>query len=328
MKKILSFIIVGLLILVVPLMSFVPEAQSKDKIRFTFEAGNAIKTNGYKTAKNLMAKGYEVDIIKTAGGTQAVQFVLGGQADVAINDTDEILLAVAQGGDLKMFMSNSAKIDYVLVAADPSIKSAKDLQGKVVGMSGPSGFDALMGRIYMQKAGLDPASPKWTVVGGSPDRMKALEVGRIDAAVIFIPHYLELKAKGSKCHKVVDMADVVPDVLKGVYYAKTDWINKNPDAVKDIIRAQLDANKWFHENKAEWVDLAMELAKGSTKSAVEILYDALKKVDMFPLDGGVTKEGAATMVKMMVEAGDLKKPIPVEKFMYLNAYKEVLKERK
>jgi len=52
---------------------------------------------------------------------------LAGKADVAVNDTDEVLLARAQGADIKVFMANATKVDYTLVAANPEIKEAKDL---------------------------------------------------------------------------------------------------------------------------------------------------------------------------------------------------------
>jgi len=319
-------IIVLPLSLLVVIMILSGTVMAKGKVTFVVEAGNAIKTTAFKMAKIMQQKGYEVDVITTAGGNQAVQFVLGEQADVAVNDTDEVLLARAQGANLKVFMANATKVDYTLLASDPEIKEAKDLIGKVVGMSGPAGFDALMGRVYLQKSGLDPEGPKWTVVGGSPARMKALQAGRVDAAVVFISHYLQLKAKGARVHKVVHMADVVPDVLKGVYYARTEWLEENPKIVKDIIRSQLVAAKWFNNDKAGWIKLAMEIAPGSEGKALDQLYEELKAVNMFPIDGGLDERGANKMVELLVQTGDLKEEIPLDQWMTFKIYNEVMKE--
>jgi NitT/TauT family transport system substrate-binding protein len=325
MSKIKSLLVIFMTMTFI-VMAFSGSVLAKEKITFVVEAGNAIKATAYKMTKIMAAKGYEVDNLQTAGGNQAVQFILGGSADVAVNDTDEVLLAVAQGADIKVFMANATKVDYTLVTNDPNIKTAKDLSGKLVGMSGPAGFDALMGRVFMQLNGVDPDSAKWTIVGGSPDRMKALQVGRIDAAIIFLPHYLQLKAKKAKAYKVVNLADVVPDVLKGVYYARTKWIDKNPKIVKDIIRSQLEAAKWFAEDKAGWKKLALEWAPGSEDIALEMLYTELKDVDMFPLKGGLNEKTANKMVEMMVQVGDLKKPIPLSDWMTFKYYDEVMKE--
>ena len=314
------------LTLLVFMMIFSGTVMAKEKVTFVVEAGNAIKTTAFKMTKILQQDGYDVDVITTAGGNQAVQFVLGGEADVAVNDTDEVLLARAQGANLKVFMANATKVDYTLLAANPEIKEAKDLIGKVVGMSGPAGFDSLMGRVYLQKNGLDPEGPKWTVVGGSPARMKALQAGRVDAAVVFISHYLQLKAKGARVHKVVHMADVVPDVLKGVYYARSEWIEENPKIVKDIIRAQVVAAKWFNNDKAGWKKLAMEVAPGSEGKALDQLYAELKAINMFPVDGGLDKRWANKMVEMLVETGDLKKSIPLDQWMSFKMYDEVMRE--
>ncbi len=327
MKRTVRFLIVGLVLAALFLTGGCgkPAQTAPKKITFTVEAGNATKTTFYKMTKILQTKGYIVDIAFTGGGNEASQFILSGKADVAVNDTDELLLMVAQNADVKAFMSNAARVDYVLVGK-PEYKTVADLKGKTIGMSGPAGFDAMMGRIAFQKAGLDPKSGNWVVIGGSPDRMKALEAGKIDAAVIFLSHYLQMVDKGSKNHKIADMAKVAPDVLKNVYYAKSDWLKKNPQIAKDIVAAQLEANKWFADNKASWVELALEWVKGGTRPAMEALYDALKAQDMFPADGAFTKKGGETMVSMMVDSGDLKSAISADKFMDFTAYDAVTKK--
>ncbi len=321
--RVVVVVLAGLLAATTLTSSGVPAAEKKELL-FNIERPQAIKTTFFKMTKILQEKGYKVDISHAEAAGTYIQPVLTGDAQIGGTDLDEVILAVAQGGNVKAFMTNSVKVDYVLVAR-PGIQSVKDLVGKRIGMSGPAGFDAMLGRLALKRAGYDPRkSVRWTRIGGSGARAVALDAGRIDAAIIFYSSWYQLRDKGAKLVKVADMAELAPDVLKGVYFARTDWLQANPGTVEDIIRAQLEANSWFHENREGWIKLAMEFVPGSTRGAVERLYDDLKAIDMFPLDGGMTEDGAKATVELMVDAEQLKEPISVGRFLETQYLRKVL----
>lgn len=299
-------------------------AEAGQKLVFNTEPRQAIKTTFYKMTKILGELGYDVEITHVESAGMYIQPVLTGAAQVGGTDIDEVILAASQGANVRAFMTNSVKVDYVLVAR-PGITSVADLAGKRIGMSGPAGFDAMLGRLALRRAGMDPErSVRWTRIGGSGVRAAALEAGRIDAAIIFYSDWYQLNEKGANVVKVADMAALAPDILKGVYFARVDWMEANPRVVRDIIRAQLQANRWFHERRDEWIQLALEFVPGANRRAVERLYDDLKAVNMFPLDGGMSVQGAEETVRLLIEAGELKEPVPVARFLEPRYLQEVL----
>ena len=304
-----------------------PVASAGQHLIFNTEPRQPIKTTFYKMTQLLAQRGYTVEITHVESAGLYIQPILTGAAHVGGTDLDEVILAVSQGADVRAFMTHSVKVDYVLVAR-PGIGSVAELQGRRIGMSGPAGFDTMLGRLALRRAGLDPdRAVRWTRIGGSGVRAAALEAGRIDAAIIFYSDWYQLSEKGASAVKVADMAALAPDILKGVYYARADWIAADPRAVRDIVQAQLEANRWFHEHPDQWVQLALEYVPGADRRAVELLYQDLKAVDMFPLDGGMSVAGAEETVRLLVEAGELAQPVPVARFLETRYLQEALAGR-
>lgn len=287
---------------------------SGNSAKFSSEQPHTINTTFFKMLEYLEEWGADIEVIYHAGAAFGIQTVLAEEVDVAENDTDELLLGIAQGADVKAFMTNTAHMDYVLIATQ-DIQSAEDLKGASIGMSGPAGFDALLSRVYLQQNEIEPTEASFVQIGGSGDRATALGAGRIDAATIFVDDWLELERKAENLHPVVYMADIVPTITKGVYYARTKWLGDNPDMAVGIACAQLEANKWFHNNKPAWVDFALERVEGASEEAVTETYDILKDINMFPEDGGFDPAGIETLMELMVETGDLEETIPGEQVM-------------
>ncbi|MFQ5856695.1 MAG: ABC transporter substrate-binding protein [Anaerolineae bacterium] len=284
---------------------------SGQSVKFSSEQPHTINTTFFKMTDLLKEWGADVELIFHAGGTFGIATVLAGEVDVAENDTDELLLGIAQGAEVRAFMTNTAHMDYVLITTE-DIAGVADLKGKDIGMSGPAGFDALLSRVTLEREGLDATDANFVQIGGSGDRATALGAGRIDAATIFVDDWLELEKKAENLHALVYMADIVPTITKGVYYAKTGWLENNHDMAVGIACAQLEANKWFHNNKQEWINSALEDVEGATEEAVTETYEILLNIDMFPRDGGFDPAGVERLMDIMVETGDLEEPLPVE----------------
>src|SRR5690606_32093945 len=142
-------------------------------------------------------------------------------------------------------------------------------------------------RYVLSQAGIPLSQVNFVTVGTSGNRAQAVAAGRIDAAAVFLTTWHALQVEGANVNLLANLGHYAPDILKGVYYARTSWVRENPDLVKEVIRAHLDANRFFHSRRSQWIDLALEFDVGASRAAVERLYDDLKAMDMFPLDGGV-----------------------------------------
>src|SRR5829696_210681 len=84
--------------------------------------------------------GVEVELINFKGGSQALQAVIGGSADVVSGYYDHCVNLAAKGQALQAFVVYDRFPGMVLAVSPESgkdIKSIKDLAGKSVGVSAP-----------------------------------------------------------------------------------------------------------------------------------------------------------------------------------------------
>ncbi len=238
--------------------------------------------------------------------TTGVQALLANQADLAGQGSDELILGVAAGADLVAFASTKDKMDYVLVVAS-DINSVEDLAGRTIGMSGPAGFDTLLGRLAVRQAGMNLEDVNFVQIGGSPDRAAALLTGQIDAAVVFIPDWNELANRTEDVKSLLYMSEVLPGSAKSVIFTQREWLEANPNIALAVACANLEAFEWFAQDKQQFIDYTVERVPGVTVEALDVTYDELIELDMFPTnpDDLLRTEGIQDLADAMLENGDI-----------------------
>jgi NitT/TauT family transport system substrate-binding protein len=253
--------------------------------------------------------GAEVERIELTS-TTGVQALLANQADLAGQGTDELILGAAEGADLVGFASTKDKMDYVMVVS-ADVNSVQDLAGKTIGMSGPAGFDTLLARATVRQAGMNLEDVNFVQIGGSPDRAAALLTGRIDAAVVFIPDWNELALRTDEIKSLLYMSEVLPGAAKSLIFTKREWLEANPEVALAIACANLEAFEWFAQDKQQFIDYTIERVPGVTEEALDVTYDELIELDMYPLnpDDLLRLDGIQAVADSMLENGDIQNPV-------------------
>ena len=104
--------------------------------------------------------GVEVELIDFKGGSQALQAVIGGSADVVSGYYDHCVNLAAKGQSLQSFVVYDRYPGMVLAVSPEAkdIKSIKDLAGKAVGVSAPGSSTDFFLKYLLAKNGMDPTS--------------------------------------------------------------------------------------------------------------------------------------------------------------------------
>lgn len=109
---------------------------------------------------------------------------------------------------------------------------------------------------------------------------------------------------------------------------KTDFLKKNPDIVKKILRTHIDITDWLNENKEERIKVFNDQIKKISGQEIpeEILKDSFDKIE-FTYDP--IKESLFEMAKNSYEIGYLGDTMPDLKGIYdLDVLNQVLKEKR
>src|SRR3954453_13654728 len=133
--------------------------------------------------------GVEVELIDFKGGSQALQAVIGGSADVVSGYYDHCVNLAAKGQNLQSFVVYDRYPGMVLAVSPEAkdIKSVKDLAGKAVGVSAPGSSTDFFLKYLLSKNGLEPTSASVVGIGLDATAVAAMEHGKVQAAVMLDP---------------------------------------------------------------------------------------------------------------------------------------------
>jgi NitT/TauT family transport system substrate-binding protein len=280
-----------------------------EKIRITVPAKEALGANLFYMLDLLKGWGADVDQIELTS-TNGVQALIAGQTDLVAAPSDELVIGAAQDVDVLGVASQRAKMDYIL-AAQTGIDSVADLAGHNVGISGPAGFDALLGRLTLTNNDVAVSDVNFVQIGSSGDRAAALLAGRIDAATILLSDWISLSNKTDKVKDLAKMSDELSDFPKELIFGTSGYFSDHHDVGVALACANLEANTWFAEDKDGWIAYARGIVPTLTEEDAEEVYDTVADMNMFPTDPDelVVTEGLQGLADAMLDNGDITEPV-------------------
>ena len=238
-------------------------AQSKPKVSIAVGGAGCLCYLPTVLAKQLGEydkAGVEVELINFKGGSQALQAVIGGSADVVSGYYDHCVNLAAKGQHLQSFVVYDRYPGLVLAVSPEAkgINSVKDLAGKAVGVSAPGSSTDFFLKYLLAKNGMDPTSASVVGIGLDATAVAAMEHGKVQAAVMLDPAVTLLQSRFKDFKLLADTrsAKDTLDVFGGEYpggslYTRADWIARNEATVQKLTNAIIATLKWIHSHQPE-----------------------------------------------------------------------------
>src|SRR2546427_11037276 len=177
-----------LLLFLIALLFMAPALISvADKLNTSYistAAGSSTVIQVAKEARIFDKHGFDATVIFISESVRGIQAILAGEIHIGEGGGPGLTSACLAGGDVVEIAGNVNVLPYYLVA-HPSIKRPEDLKGKIGGnhIAGTTAEFAL--KVGLKKVGLDPARDvNLRVIGGSTDRMIALQKGIVKFTVV------------------------------------------------------------------------------------------------------------------------------------------------
>ena len=200
------------------------------------------------------AEGLDVTIADFAGGSRALQAVIGGSADVVSGAFEHTLNMQVKGQRMRAFALQGRAPQIVLgvnTKTMPHFKNLAELKGKKLGVTAPGSSTNVLANFVLAKAGLKPGDVAIVGVGAGSGAVAAMRSGLIDAISNLDPVITLLLRSGDL--KVVTDTRVVAEADKifggpmpaGCLYAPQSFIDKNPATVQALANAIVRADKWI-----------------------------------------------------------------------------------
>ncbi|QYR24180.1 ABC transporter substrate-binding protein [Paenibacillus sp. sptzw28] len=232
-------------------------------------------------------EGLDVTSQLIESGPDIGPMVAGGSAPVSIqtNFMDIILKSNNVGVKIVAPLAQIAGTQAVVGGKNLKLTSAKDLEGKTIGI--PSGADVMIAINNMAKElGVDAKKIKYVNLAPS-DALTALQKGDIDAMAAWEPfitkaiqsggHFL---FSGTKSELPDKKGDVKWMSVHTTMQVTDDFLAKNPETIKAVLRALKKATDYINNNRADAIKLLAPELHLSEAELTEIMGRNVYSMDV------------------------------------------------
>lgn len=246
---------------VTPLLRTVPAASATPQnLRVLLFPTDGVKTLLWAQQQKLFERrGYAIEFVKMQSGAATVPALVGGSGEFGAGSLFPMFAAFARGLPIKLVAPTSLYLSdhadsLLLVRSDSPIRTAKDLDGKIIGVDSLNDVYTLATRAWVDEGGGDGSSLKPVEIPAA-ETFAALVAGRIDTGVFKTP-FGSIALDTGKVRLLGKPLDAIaPHFLLSCWVATADYIAKNPEVVKGFVEALTEAARYTNTHQAQTVDL-------------------------------------------------------------------------
>ncbi len=251
-------------------------------------------------------EGLNVSIADFAGGSKALQAVVGGSADVCSGAYEHTINLQSKGQFYRAFVLQGRAPMIVLgVSSKMGYKTPADLKGKKVGVTAPGSSTSMLVNFFLAKHGMKPSDVAFIGVGAGAGAVTALRSGQIDAIANLDPVMSALETAGDvqvivDTRKLKDTVDTFGGNMPvGCLYASQDFISANPNTAQALANAIVRADKWIARASPD--EIARAVPASYLLGEPEVYKASLtKSKEGISPDGSFPDDGAQTALKALL----------------------------
>ncbi|HLS43217.1 MAG TPA: ABC transporter substrate-binding protein [Paenalcaligenes sp.] len=264
-------------------------------------------------------EGLNVRVVDFAGGSRALQAVVGGSADVVSGAFEHTINLQSRGQFYRTFVQQGRTPAIVLAVSKknmPDYQSPADLKGKKIGVTAPGSSTNMMVNFYLEKNGLKPSDVSFIGVGAGAGAITALRTGQIDAIANLDPVIATLQKDDeiqiiADTRTVADTKDIFGgNMPSGCLYASHSFLEQNPGTAQALATAIVRADKWIHATAPE--EIAKTVPEAYLLNDPDLYIQCLRaNLEAVSPDGMVDEDGPQTALNAMaafapnLEASDI-----------------------
>lgn len=199
--------------------------------------------------------GIDAQITILGNGAAVAAAILGGAVDIGVSNVISAAIGHEKGLPLVMIApgalySTKAPTTVCAVAKNSPLATAKDLDGKTLGLPDLSGLPRIAFSSWLEKNGGDLSSVKMVEVPFSAI-VPALTAGRIDASVLVNPN-LQKAIDAGEVRVLSNCLDAIaPEFSLSEFYTTKSFAAAHPDVVRHFAEVIAKTARWANAHHAE-----------------------------------------------------------------------------
>jgi NitT/TauT family transport system substrate-binding protein len=261
--------------------------------------------------------GLDLQLVYFRGTT--VMALLSRETPISQVGGPAIVSASLRGADTVMIAGGVVISEWWLMTR-PDIKTAEQLKGGSVAIGALfGGLPDFMARIALKRLGLTPVKDVAILqIGGLPERMSALEKGKVQAAMFPTPDNFVAQKRGF--YNLVSVR--MPYQSVGVATTRT-FIRESPDIVRRYVKSQIEAVHRIKTDQENGKTVLVKYTGLQDKEILERTYDDISTDDRLPPKQYPTLEGLKNILEPLAETDPKAKAAKPDDFVDIRFIKEL-----
>jgi len=252
-------------------------------------------------------QGLSAEFVPFRGGPDLVKAVIGGDVLIGLTGSTDIIVFREAGMPLRMTATQGEGNDFALVGGPEGVKMA-DLKGKAIGVTRAGAATWVFARMAARAQGWDPDKDVQIVALGGLDAQLAALTRKEIAAYVWGDYGASTEAQG-RTKLVFRLDSLTPKWISSIQYSSEEQIKKNGDAIRRSTRAIFQAMRLMTSRPQEASGI-IAAKLGWTPDMVASVHRAW--MPYFPEDGRISAENLKAMQDALLDAGSVKKRVPLE----------------
>jgi NitT/TauT family transport system substrate-binding protein len=271
-----------------------------------------------KEAGIFAKNGLDVQLVYVRGGATVMMALLSRETPISQVGGSSIVSASLRGADAVMIAGGNATSDQWLMSR-PEIKTAEQLKGGSVAIAVFGGTSDSLARIALKRLGLTPVKDVAILqIGGVPERLSALERGKVQAAMLSTPDVFIAQKNGF--YTLVHVS--LPYQTTSVATTRR-FIRESPDIVRRYVKSQIEAVHRIKTDRETGIKVLAKYLGSRDKEILERSYDHSSADDKLPPKQYPTVEGIKNILEPLAETDPKAKAAKPEDFVDMRFIKEL-----
>jgi NitT/TauT family transport system substrate-binding protein len=262
-------------------------------------------------------QGLAVEVINFQGGATATPALLGGSTERQSAATENMLKVVQQGQPITAVMSVQSTFNgAIMVRKELAEKlgrkpTLQDLKGLRVGTLARGGMSDMAARFVVEAQGLTPRDVTLVPIGGYDKHLAALQANDIDASFTVEPVQSLWSEKSVGAVYMLDLLkqegpEVFQDMNWITLQGKKEWVEKNRETVRKVVRALVQAQAFIATANIEEIT---ELAAKSFPNIPKPVLQASINRQLKTYTPTITERGIEKNNELLIKTGNLRAPV-------------------
>jgi NitT/TauT family transport system substrate-binding protein len=266
--------------------------------------------------------GLDVQLIYFTGGSTAILALVSGDVPITQVSGPGLVSSVLGGSDAVFVAAGITSLNYVLMGK-PGVKNIEQLKGGTLAISRFGSATDSIARFALKKVGLSVGKDVTLLqVGSGPERLGALQTGRVTAAVINPPSSFIAEKRG-----MAVLADVAQ---MGLVFQHTGaattkkYIREHNDVVRRYVRAHVEAvHRMWTDKEATIRALGKYMGSGLDREILDRSRENVMHETLYPKKQYPSLEGLKTVIDDLAERDPRAKSVKPEQFVDFTFIREL-----